>query len=152
MSTMKRFGKYAIWIILFWIFSELLINIGLKTTYKDLKKVGEIPTGIQVVEMKATAVNGKVKLIANSTYLSNKYIKINLYSGRDILLGTQYLEIGNIGEGQSKEIDTYFKISEVEKYEINIEDVKGESSEGFMDTALSAITILIAVIELIIVL
>lgn len=152
MSTMKRFGKYAIWIILFWIFSELLINIGLKTTYKDLKRVGDIPTGIQVVEIKATAVNGKVKLIANSTYLSNKYIKINLYSGRDILLGTQYLEIGNIEEGQSKEIDTYFKISEVEKYEIHIEDVKGESSEGFMDTAMSAITILLAVIKLIIVL
>lgn len=120
MSTMKRFGKYAIWIILFWIFSELLINIGLKTTYKDLKKVGDIPTGIQVVEMKATAVNGKVKLIANSTYLSNKYIKINLYSGKDVLLGTQYLEIGNLEEGQSKEIETYFKISEVEKYEIQI--------------------------------
>ncbi len=152
MSTMKRFGKYAIWIILFWIFSELLINIGLKTTYKDLKRVGDIPTGIQVVEMKATAVNGEVKLIANSTYLSNKYIKINLYSGRDILLGTQYLEIGNLQEGQSKEIDTYFKISEVEKYEIHIEDVKGESSEGFMDTAMSAITILLAVIKLIIVL
>ena len=33
MDTVKTFVKYIIWIILYWILSDFLINIGLKTTY-----------------------------------------------------------------------------------------------------------------------
>lgn len=151
MNTVKTFVKYIIWIILFWILSDFLINVGLKTTYNEKQKIGQIPSGIQVKEIKSTAVNGKINLIVNSTSLSGKFIKVDLYSSKDNLLGTQYLDIGEIKENQTKEIDTYFKISDVKKYEIFVTDEKGESSEGFMDTAMSALTILLTAIKIMIV-
>ena len=151
MDTVKTFVKYIIWIILFWIISDFLINVGLNTTYKEMQKIGQIPSGIQVKEIKSTAVNGKINLIVNSTSLSGKFIKVDLYSSKDNLLGTQYLDIGEIKENQTKEIDTYFKISDVKKYEISVTDEKGESSEGFMDTAMSTLTILLTVIKVMIV-
>lgn len=150
MDTVKTFVKYIIWIILFWILSDFLINVGLKTTYKEMQKIGQIPSGIQVKEIKSTAVNGKINLIVNSTSLSGKFIKVDLYSSKDNLLGTQYLDIGEIKENQTKEIDTYFKILDVKKYEISVTDEKGESSEGFMDTAMSTLTVLLSVIRLLI--
>ena len=149
MNTVKTFIKYIIWIILFWILSDFLINVGLKSTYKEMQKVEQIPSGIQVKEIKSTAVNGKINLIVNSTNLSGKFIKVDLYSSKDNLLGTQYLEIGEIKD-QTKEIDTYFKIADVKKYKISVTDEKGESTEGFMDTAMSAITIVLSVIKLLI--
>ena len=152
MDTVKIFVKYIIWIILFWILSDFLINVGLKTTYKEIQKIGQIPSGIQVKEIKSTAVNGKINLIVNSTNFSGKFIKVDLYSSKDNLLGTQYLDIGEIKENQTKEIDTYFKISDVKKYEISVTDEKGESSEGFMDTAMSTITILLSAIRLLLIL
>ena len=152
MDTVKTFVKYIIWIILFWILSDFLINIGLKTTYNEMQKIGQIPSGIQVKEIKSTAVNGKINLIVNSTSLSGKFIKVDLYSSKDNLLGTQYLDIGEIKENQTKEIDTYFKISDVKKYEIFVTDEKGESTEGFMDTAMSTITILLSTIRLLLIL
>ena len=102
--------------------------------------------------MEATAVNGRIKLIVDNTQLSGKYVKINLYSDLENLLGTQYLSIGNISEGEQKEISTYFKIPEVKKYEIIIEDTEGKSTEGFMDTAMSTITMIISAIQLLFVL
>lgn len=152
MNRLKTFAKYAIWIILFWIFSDILIKVAINTTYKDIDRMGDIPNGIQVIEMEATAVNGRIKLIVNNTELSGKYVKINLYSDLENLLGTQYLSIGDISEGQQKEISTYFKIPEVKKYEITIEDVEGKSTEGFMDTAMSTITMIISAIQLLFVL
>ena len=140
MNTVKTFIKYIIWIILFWILSDFLINVGLKSTYKEMQKVEQIPSGIQVKEIKSTAV----------TNLSGKFIKVDLYSSKDNLLGTQYLEIDEIKENQTKEIDTYFKIADVKKYKISVTDEKGESTEGFMDTAMSAITIVLSVIKLLI--
>ena len=151
MDTVKTFVKYIIWIILFWIISDFLINVGLKTTYNEMQKIGQIPSGIQVKEIKSTAVNGKINLIVNSTSLIGKFIKVDLYSSKDNLLGTQYLDIGEIKENQTKEIDTYFKISDVKKYEIFVTDEKGESSEGFMDTAMSTLTILLTAIKIMIV-
>ena len=38
MNTVKTFIKYIIWIILFWILSDFLINVGLKSTYKEMQK------------------------------------------------------------------------------------------------------------------
>ena len=150
MDRLKTFVKYAIWLILFWIFSDILIHIGLNTTYKNMSSKGTIPQGIEIIQMQSTAVNGRIKLNIKNTDFNGKYLKINLYSSYDNLLGTQYLEIGNISANTSKTLETYFKISEVKSYDISVVDENGESSEGFMDTALSAMTILIAAIKLLV--
>lgn len=142
MNTMKKFTKYAIWLILFWILSDILIYFGINSTYKTIEQKGEIPVGIEVIQMQATTVNGRTKLKVNDSILSGKVMKIDLYSSTGVNLGTQYIELGNIKENESKEIATYFKIAEVKSYEITVVEEMGESTEGFMDTALSTLSVL----------
>lgn len=151
MDRVKTFAKYAIWLILFWILSDILIYLGINSTYKNIEQRGETPNGIEVVQMEATSVNGRVKIKVNDTALSRKFVKINLYSSTGVNLATQYLEIGDINENESKEIETYFKISEVKSYEMAVTDELGESTEGFMDNALSTLTILGILIKLLII-
>lgn len=146
MGTMKTFAKYAIWIILFWIFSDILIYAGINSTYKDIESKGKIPDGIEVVQVQATTVNGRIKLKVNNS-LSGKFLKVDLYSSRDNILGTQYIEIGNVSENQTKEIETYFKISEVKSYQISVVDEPGESTVGFMDTAMTALSVLVLTLK-----
>ena len=140
MNRMKTLFKYGLWIVLFWILSDILIYFGINSTYKDIEQKGETPAGIEIIQMQATTVNGRTKLKINDSELSGKYIKLDLYSSTGVDLATQYIEIGNVKE--SKEIETYFKISEVKSYEITVVDEMGESTEGFMDTALSTLSVL----------
>ena len=146
MNRMKTLFKYALWIVLFWILSDILIYFGINSTYKDIKQKGETPAGIEIIQMQATTVNGRTKVKINDSGLSGKYIKLDLYSSTGVGLATQYIEIGNVKE--SKEIETYFKISEVKSYEITVVEEMGESTEGFMDTALTTMTVLVTVIKL----
>ena len=148
MGTMKKFGKYVIWIILFWILSDILIYFGINSTYKDIEQRGETTAGIEIVQMQATTVNGRAKIKISDVTLSGKVVKIDLYSSTGINLGTQYIELGEIKENEIKEIETYFKISEVKSYEITVVEEIGESTEGFMDTALSTLTVLGILIKL----
>jgi len=151
MNTMKKFGKYLIWLILFWILSDILIYLGINSTYKNIEHRGKIPNGIEIVQMQATSINGRTKIKVNDRSLSGKFIKIDLYSSTGVNLATQYLEIGEIKENENKEIETYFRISEVKSYEISIVDELGESTEGFMDTALSTLTVLGILIKLLVI-
>jgi len=142
MSTVKKLFTYALWIILFWILSDILIYVGINSTYKDIEERGETPAGIEVVQVQATTVNGRIKVKANSPEISGKYLKVDLYSSTGVNLGTQYLELGEVKENEAKEIETYFKIMEVKSYEMTVVEEMGQSTGNFMDTALSTVTIL----------
>lgn len=148
MNRVKTFAKYVIWIILFWIFSDVLIYAGLNSTYKDMERKGTIPQGVEVVQMQSTKVNGRMNLEITGTELSGKYLKIDLYSNIGNLLGTQYLEIGTMKENQTKNLEKYFKITDVKTYELTVVDEMGEGTEGFMDTAMSTITVILFVIKI----
>lgn len=151
MGRMKTFLKYIIWIVLFWIFSDILINAGLNTTYKNMDNRGELPSGIEVVQMQSTKVNGRIKLKVSNQEFSGKFLKIDLYSENNRLMATKYIEIGNISENQIKSFETYFKITDVKAYEISVVDEKGEDTEGFMDNALSAMTVFMLAIKILII-
>ena len=148
MNRVKTFAKYAIWLILFWILSDILIYLGINSTYKDIEQRGETPAGIEIVQVQATTVNGRIKIKVNDISLSRKFVKVDLYSSTGVDFGTQYIEIGEIKENEIKEIETYFKISEVSSYEITVVEEMGKSTEGFMDAALSQLTILGILIKL----
>lgn len=129
MDRLKTFAKYIIWIILFWILSDVLIYFGINSTYKDIERKGEISSQITVNNAEATAVNGRINgTVTNNDQndLSGKYIKVNLYSKSGNLLGTNYLQIGNLGVIETKNFETYFKIQNVKSYDISIVDEKTE--------------------------
>lgn len=143
MGRIKTFAKYAIWLILFWILSDILIYFGINSTYKDIERKGEISTQITVNNAEATVVNGRINgFITNNDEndLSGKYIKVNLYAKSGNLLGTNYLQIGNLGVIETKNFETYFKIQDVKSYDISIVDekVKDTGSDGnFMEEDLT---------------
>ena len=150
MDRLKTFAKYIIWIALFWIFSDILIYAGLNSTYKDISSKNSVPDGIQIIQMQATKVNGRIKLRVNQADLSGKYLKVELYSDSGKTLGVEYLEIGTIAEGNTKTLEKYFKITDVKSYNIAVVDEPGESTGGFMDTAMSTITVALILIKLLI--
>lgn len=143
MGRIKTFAKYAIWLILFWILSDILIYFGINSTYKDIERKGEISSQITVNNAEATVVNGRINgFITNNDEndLSGKYIKVNLYAKSGNLLGTNYLQIGNLGVIETKNFETYFKIQDVKSYDISIVDekVKDTESDGnFMEEDLT---------------
>ena len=137
MSRLKTFAKYAIWIILFWILSDILIYYGVNSTYKNLKIKNEIPSQVTIKNAEATKVNGRIKgTIANKedSNMSGKYLKIDLYSDSGNLLATEYEDIGNLRVNEVKSFETYFKMQDVKQYEVNIVDEKTEEtiSDVFM--------------------
>lgn len=137
MNTLKRFLKYVIWIILFWILSDILIYYGINSTYKDIVLKGEEQSQIKIDNAEATKVNGRINgIVINNKEndLSGKYLKVDLYAKSGNLLGTNYLDIGNLRENETKRFETYFKIQDVNAYSINLVNEKDNehSSELFM--------------------
>lgn len=127
MDRVKTLFKYALWIILFWILSDVLIYFGINSTYKDIEKRNEISSQITIDDAEATTVNGRILgSVTNSedNDISEKYLKVDLYSDIGNLVGTNFLEIGNLGTIETKSFETYFKIQNVKSYEINIVDKK----------------------------
>ena len=60
MDRMKTFFKYVIWLVLFFVLSEFLINVGLNSSYKDMQRLDDTKE-VEIVEAKSTLVNGKIK-------------------------------------------------------------------------------------------
>ena len=146
MSTVKKFAKYVIWIILFWILSDILIYYGLNSTYKDIENKGDNISQVTVSAAEATKVNGRILgKISNTeeTDLSGKYLKINLYAESGNLLATEYVEIGKLRANEVKSFESYFKMQDVKSYDINIVDEKEENSDGvFMTEDMTKIWVL----------
>ena len=131
MARMRTLLKYALWVILFFIFSEVLININLESTYNKIERKDSIEQ-ITIYQAEATKVNGRIKgTIFNdeNNKIENTYLKIDLYSARDILLGSRYIDISNLRENETREFEAYFKIQDVETYEISFVDEKDETGE-----------------------
>ena len=128
MDRLKTFLIYALLIVLFFIFSEFLINVSLQASYNDITRRDNTEQ-VQIQEAQATLVNGKIKgIIKNSEqdYLTGKYVKIDLYSKRDNLLGTKYIEINTTETQNTQDFSMYFELTDVESYNISIVDQKEE--------------------------
>ena len=131
MNRLKTFAKYAIWLILFWILSDILIYYGINSTYKAIPRRSEISNQIAINNAEATKVNGRISgTVTNSeeNNISGKYLKIDLYAESGNILVTKYLDIGNLGVNQKKNFETYFKIQDVKSYDVSIVDEKVEST------------------------
>ena len=60
MSRLKTLFKYVLWIVMFAILSEFLINVGLNSTYKQLERKDNIEQ-VQIYQSEATIVNGRIR-------------------------------------------------------------------------------------------
>lgn len=128
MDRMKTFLKYALWLILFYIFSNLMIYLNLETTYQNIGRKDNIEQ-ITVYQAQATKVNGRIKgNIYNNAEnkIKNNYLRIDLYSERDNYLGSKYIDVSNMRDNETREIEIYFKVQDVDYYEMKFTDEKEE--------------------------
>ena len=128
MDRMKTFLKYAIWLVLFFFFSNFIINVGLNSSYKDISR-RDNTSQVEITQAQATLVNGRMKGTIKSSsddYLRGKYVKIDFYSERDVLLGKKYIEIGTTQNNMTQDFNIYFELQDVKSYSISIVDEKEE--------------------------
>ena len=97
MAKMKKYLLYVFLIAAFWVFSDILIYLSINTTYANVDtKVFAITPEVTVGKSEATYVNGVIKgNVRNNTdtIINDKYLKIDLYSSRDVKKGTKYVKI-----------------------------------------------------------
>ena len=120
MKRVKTLFMYALWVVLFIIFSEFLINVALNSSYRPIERRDNV-SQVNVYQAEATLVNGRIRgLITNSETdnISNKYLEFDFYSERDVL---------QAGETQNFEI--LFKLENVDYYTVSVLDEKPEGEE-----------------------
>lgn len=148
MSRMKTFFKYTMWIILFFIFSNIMITINLETTYKNIGRKDNLEQ-ITIYQAQATKVNGRIKgKISNNSEnkINGKYVKVDFYSERDILLGTKYIDISDLKENETKDIEMYFKLQDVGYYEISFTEQKEKNEIELLPKDLTKNEVILATI------
>ena len=126
MDRMKTFLKYIIWFVLFFFFSNFIINVGLNSSYKNIERRDSIEQ-VQIKQAQATLVNGRIKgTIKDKDYLTGKYLKIDLYSKRNVLVGKKYIDITTTQNNTTQDFSMYFELKDVTSYEVSIVDHKEE--------------------------
>lgn len=152
---MKKYLKYILWIVAFFILSEFLINVGLNSTYKIIKERNEL-SQVNIYQAEATLVNGRIRgIITNdeTNYdISGKYLKIDLYSERDVLLGSKYIEIGTLEINETKAFEMFFKLENVTYYKMEIVDepIKVDETPFFSEEFLQSKVIYWVIIAMLI--
>ena len=146
MAKMKKYLLYVFLIAAFWVFSDILIYLSINTTYAHVDtKVFAISPEVTIGQSKATYVNGVVKgTVKNNTdaIINNKYLKIDLYSPRDVKMGTKYVKIENLDINKSQEFEMWYKITDVDHAEITVTDnIENATEEEFLSQEASTILI-----------
>ena len=147
MDRLKTFLIYALLVVGFIIFSELLINLSLETSYANLGRKDNLKQ-VTIYQAQATKVNGRIKgTIFNdeNDKIKDRYLKIDLYSERDVLLGSKYIDLLGIRDNETRNLEVYFKLQDVDYYEVSFVEEKeseGELPEMIKDLTKSEILVL----------
>ncbi len=131
MDRMKTFFIYALIIVGFYLFSNLLIEVGLNSRYKDIQRTDNL-TQVGIYQAEATKVNGRIRgTITNSEpeELNGKYVKIEFFSKRNVSLGNKYIEVISLKEKETAPFEIFFKLKDVATYNVSIVDEKDPETE-----------------------
>ena len=137
MAKMKKIFIYVLLIIAFWLFSDIVIFLSINSSYTSIDtKVFTNTPEVIIGESKATYVNGFVKgSIKNNTdgIINDKYLKIELYSARDVKLGTKYVKIENLDINKYQQFEMWYKFTDVDYANITVTDnIQNVSEEEFL--------------------
>ena len=146
MSRLKTFLKYVIWIVVFAVLSELLINASLKSSYADITRK-DTTAQVEITQAQATLVNGKIKGTIKDDRkdsLTGKYVEIKLYSSRDNEVGKRYIQIQTTDVNQTQDFNFYFEKNDVKSYKISIVNEKEEGELAIFPKEMSRAEIFVA--------
>lgn len=123
MGRIRTFEKYIIWVVAFYLFTMLLTYIGLNSTYRNIESLDEMPEGVKIDLSQATSVNGRILGEVTSTEnnnLNGKYLKVDIFSKDNQLIGSKYLEIEDTNLNEPKKFAVYFSAENVKRYSVDI--------------------------------
>ena len=146
MSRLKTFLKYVIWIVVFAVLSELLINASLKSSYADITRK-DTTAQVEITQAQATLVNGKIKGTIKDDRkdsLTGKYVEIKLHSSRDNEVGKRYIQIQTTDVNQTQDFNFYFEKNDVKSYKISIVNEKEEGELEIFPKEMSRAEIFVA--------
>lgn len=132
MSTPQKIITWIAILVGVFILSDFLIYVGLNSTYKDIARADN-NSQIVVYQADATYVNGRIRgIIKNTSDIKDKYLKIELYSKRDVLLGKSYIEIKdtqNNNDNKEQPFELLFRAKDVVSYKIETVKEKEPGTE-----------------------
>ena len=131
MKRMKTFFKYILALVLLFVFSNLIINGLLRTSFTKIKDydidVNEIY--VDVTEAKASSWNGNIKGIVKNTSdktVENKYLKVSMLSKNKRILGEKYIKIDKLEVDELKKFELSFDYDNVKSFKIELTDTMPE--------------------------
>ena len=149
MERLKTFALYLFWFVLFFVFSRIIIFIGIHNTYNNINLKGECPDEVSINLAAATSVNGKIKGTL-SEEISSKYVKFNFYTDNNNLMDSYYISTSQF---QNKDFEFYFKLNHIKYYSVeltnNISEDNNSNSQNFSDKEFDKAVILAAFLMLI---
>lgn len=132
MKEVGKLWKCIKWVVIFYIFSSILIYIGLNASYKNIDDKEKLPNQVKINLAQATSVNGRIYGEVTSTEennLNGKYIKVQIFKKGSDLVGTKYLKIENTQINEPKKFAVTFKAEHIESYKLSIIDNSEEVEE-----------------------
>lgn len=137
MSRMKTFLKYVILLLLFYVFSNIMINAFLKVSYTNVSDydINVSEAFVDVIEAKVSNRNGYINgIIKNNTdnVIENKYLKFSMLSKNGNVLGEKYVKIDKIEVNQLRNFEVKFDYDNVKTFKIEMTDTKPEDID-FME-------------------
>ena len=139
MDRMKTFFIYFLIIVVFYVVSDAISYMLLKSTYisRDYQIEFDNPQ-VTISEMKSTKLNGYLKgKINNNTgeVITGKALKFDYYSKNGVLVGTKYSKVSNVLAGETLDFESRFNFNDVDSVKVSIVDAL-EMDESKFDFSL----------------
>lgn len=126
---MKVFFCYLLIFVVFFIFSDFMIYAYTKSLYKPMTsyEVNIISPEVTVQIAEASNVNGNVKgTIKNTTddVVEDKYLKFDFYTERGTNVGTKYLKVDKMYDGDELKYELGFRYDNVKSVKVSMVDAE----------------------------
>lgn len=137
MDQMKKFFKYFILVLLLYILGNVLINALLKASYTKIEKyeINTSPLYVDITDAQASQRDGTITgIVKNNSdkIIENKYLKVDMLSKNNNVLGTKYIRIEKIEINQLKNFEVKFDYDNVKSFKIELTDTMPEDVD-FID-------------------
>lgn len=134
---MKVFLCYFLIFITVFIFSDVMIYLYTKSTYKPMEKyeVNVETLEVKVSTAEASNVNGSViGTVKNNTEknIIDEYLRFDFYTPRNVNVGTKYLKIDELRAGEEKKYEMGFRYDNVTSVKISmaqVDDIQNATPE-----------------------
>lgn len=142
MNRMKTFLIYLILFVGFFILSVLLENGLLYNMYANITGTTDqtlVVSGdpvssdlkITIEEAKASNASGHLKIKITNTsghYIEKCCAKVELFTKRDILAVTKYIDVNNFEIDETRDFEIKFKASEIARYAVTLQESAPDTS------------------------